>query len=117
MHVLFVYVFFMFPSSFVIENEKKKRQNLFGLHDVHHTNFDVDVSTYRHFFSNYSQYPKHMNVPKENKSRSSSIFSGKSNFSFGFRCAGGQLINSPSSSPPPDAPRVYLYEGMLGKER
>ncbi|XP_055298322.1 MAP kinase-activating death domain protein isoform X7 [Sitodiplosis mosellana] len=39
----------------------------------------------------YENYPKHMNVPKESKSRSSSIFS--------------------------DAPRVYIYEGMLGKER
>ncbi|XP_031627569.1 MAP kinase-activating death domain protein isoform X3 [Contarinia nasturtii] len=63
----------------------------------------------------YENYPKHMNVPKESKSRSSSIFSGKSNLSLGFRCTGGQLINS--TSPSPDAPRVYLYEGMLGKER
>lgn len=67
-------------------------------------------------WSIFAQYPKHMNVPKESKSRSSSIFSGKSKLSFGFRCTGGQLINS-SSSPSPDAPRVYLYEGLLGKER
>ncbi len=36
--------------------------------------------------------------------------------SAGFRYTGGHLINT-SSSPSPDAPRVYLFEGLLGKER
>lgn len=49
-------------------------------------------------------------------SRSSSIWSGKSTLSAGFRYTGGHLINT-SSSPSPDAPRVYLFESMLGKER
>lgn len=57
-----------------------------------------------------------MTVPKENKSRSSSIWSNKSNLSAGFRYTGGHLINT-SSSPSPDAPRVYIFEGLLGKDR
>lgn len=58
-----------------------------------------------------------MNVPKDsNKSRSSSIWSGKSTLSAGFRYTGGHLINT-SSSPSPDAPRIYLFEGFLGKDR
>lgn len=52
----------------------------------------------------------------KDKSRSSSIWSGKSTLSAGFRYTGGHLINT-SSSPSPDAPRVYLFEGLLGKER
>lgn len=58
-----------------------------------------------------------MNVPKDsNKSRSGSIWSGKSTLSAGFRYTSGHLINT-SSSPSPDAPRIYLFEGLLGKER
>lgn len=44
------------------------------------------------------------------------IFSGKSSLSAGFRYTGGSLIPS-SGSPSPDAPRVYLFEGLLGKDR
>uniref|UniRef100_A0A1B0DB96 Uncharacterized protein n=1 Tax=Phlebotomus papatasi TaxID=29031 RepID=A0A1B0DB96_PHLPP len=58
------------------------------------------------------------NNPKQSgardKNRSSSIFSGKSTLSAGFRYTGGQLT---SGSPSPDAPRVYLFECLLGKER
>lgn len=53
--------------------------------------------------------------PKD-KGRSSSIWSGKSTLSTGFRYTSGQLVNA-SSSPSPDAPRVYLFEGFLGKDR
>lgn len=58
-----------------------------------------------------------MNLPKDgNKSRSGSIWSGKSTLSAGFRYTSGHLINT-SSSPSPDAPRIYIFEGLLGKER
>lgn len=60
-----------------------------------------------------------MQNPKQSgardKNRSSSIFSGKSTLSAGFRYTGGQLLTS--GSPSPDAPRVYLFECLLGKER
>lgn len=36
--------------------------------------------------------------------------------SAGFRYTGGHLINT-SSSPSPDSPRVYLFEGIVGKDR
>lgn len=66
------------------------------------------------------QLPLTLNVmkdgSKQSASRSSSIWSGKSTLSAGFRYTGGHLINT-SSSPSPDAPRVYLFESMLGKER
>lgn len=44
------------------------------------------------------------------------MWSGKSTLSAGFRYTGGHLINT-SSSPSPDSPRVYLFEGLLGKDR
>jgi hypothetical protein len=60
------------------------------------------------------------NVPKQaikdSKNRSGSIFSGKSSLSAGFRYTGGHLINT-STSPSPDTPRVYIFEGLLGKDR
>ncbi|XP_037051965.1 MAP kinase-activating death domain protein isoform X4 [Bradysia coprophila] len=62
----------------------------------------------------YENFPNKSNM--KDKSRSSSIWSGKSTLSAGFRYTGGHLINT-SSSPSPDAPRVYLFEGLLGKER
>ncbi|KAJ6639366.1 MAP kinase-activating death domain protein [Pseudolycoriella hygida] len=62
----------------------------------------------------YENFPNKSNT--KDKSRSSSIWSGKSTLSAGFRYTGGHLINT-SSSPSPDAPRVYLFEGLLGKER
>lgn len=44
------------------------------------------------------------------------LFTGKSSLSAGFRYTGGSLIPT-SNSPSPDAPRVYLFEGLVGKER
>ncbi|XP_055681928.1 MAP kinase-activating death domain protein isoform X2 [Lutzomyia longipalpis] len=61
----------------------------------------------------YENNPKQTGV--KDKNRSSSIWSGKSTLSAGFRYTGGQLLTS--SSPSPDAPRVYLFECLLGKER
>uniref|UniRef100_A0A336KGN7 MAP kinase-activating death domain protein n=1 Tax=Culicoides sonorensis TaxID=179676 RepID=A0A336KGN7_CULSO len=52
----------------------------------------------------------------KDKGRSPSIWSGKSSLSAGFRYTGGHMIPT-SASPSPDAPRVYLFEGLLGKER
>ncbi|XP_034123415.1 MAP kinase-activating death domain protein isoform X13 [Drosophila guanche] len=48
--------------------------------------------------------------------KSGNLWSGKSTLSAGFRYTGGHLINT-SSSPSPDSPRVYLFEGLLGKDR
>uniref|UniRef100_A0A6B2EDK4 MAP kinase-activating death domain protein n=1 Tax=Phlebotomus kandelakii TaxID=1109342 RepID=A0A6B2EDK4_9DIPT len=61
----------------------------------------------------YENNPKQSGA--KDKNRSSSIWSGKSTLSAGFRYTGGQLLTS--GSPSPDAPRVYLFECLLGKER
>ncbi|XP_032580212.1 MAP kinase-activating death domain protein isoform X7 [Drosophila sechellia] len=53
---------------------------------------------------------------KDSKKSSGNLWSGKSTLSAGFRYTGGHLINT-SSSPSPDSPRVYLFEGLLGKDR
>ncbi|KAL9883197.1 rab3 GDP-GTP exchange factor isoform 1-T1 [Glossina fuscipes fuscipes] len=53
---------------------------------------------------------------KESKRSSGNMWTGKSTLSAGFRYTGGHLINT-SSSPSPDTPRVYLFEGLLGKDR
>uniref|UniRef100_A0A1I8P2U7 MAP kinase-activating death domain protein n=1 Tax=Stomoxys calcitrans TaxID=35570 RepID=A0A1I8P2U7_STOCA len=53
---------------------------------------------------------------KDSKRSSGNIWTGKSTLSAGFRYTGGHLINT-SSSPSPDSPRVYLFEGLLGKDR
>ncbi|KAM8721000.1 hypothetical protein ACLKA7_006953 [Drosophila subpalustris] len=53
---------------------------------------------------------------KDSKRSSGNLWSGKSTLSAGFRYTGGHLINT-SSSPSPDSPRVYLFEGLLGKDR
>ncbi|XP_037919112.1 MAP kinase-activating death domain protein isoform X4 [Hermetia illucens] len=53
---------------------------------------------------------------KDTKARSGSLWSGKSALSAGFRYTGGHLITT-STSPSPDSPRVYLFEGLLGKDR
>ncbi|XP_046803030.1 MAP kinase-activating death domain protein [Lucilia cuprina] len=53
---------------------------------------------------------------KDSKRGSANMWSGKSTLSAGFRYTGGHLINT-SSSPSPDSPRVYLFEGLLGKDR
>lgn len=63
----------------------------------------------------YLQLPK-QSIPKENRNRAGSIFSGKSSLSTGFRYTGGHLINT-SGSPSPDTPRIYIFEGLLGKDR
>lgn len=63
----------------------------------------------------YENVPK-QSLQKDAKNRSGSIFSGKSSLSAGFRYTGGHLINT-STSPSPDTPRVYVFEGLLGKER
>jgi hypothetical protein len=57
-------------------------------------------------------------LPKgsKDKNRSTSIWSGKSSLSAGFRYTGGQMLTT-STSPSPDTPRVYIFEGLLGKER
>ncbi|XP_030382359.1 MAP kinase-activating death domain protein [Scaptodrosophila lebanonensis] len=53
---------------------------------------------------------------KDSKKSSGNLWSGKSTLSAGFRYTGGHLINT-SSSPSPDSPRVYIFEGLLGKDR
>lgn len=63
----------------------------------------------------YENVPK-QSMHKDGKNRSGSIFGGKSSLSAGFRYTGGHLINT-STSPSPDTPRVYIFEGLLGKER
>lgn len=62
------------------------------------------------------QFPKPTSSLKDNKSRSGSIWSGKSTLSAGFRYTGGHLITT-STSPSPDSPRVYLFETLIGKDR
>lgn len=63
----------------------------------------------------YENVPK-QSMQKDSKNRSPSIFSGKSSLSAGFRYTGGHLINT-STSPSPDTPRVYVFEGLIGKDR
>ncbi|XP_012156976.1 MAP kinase-activating death domain protein isoform X7 [Ceratitis capitata] len=53
---------------------------------------------------------------KDSKRSSGNIWSGKSTLSAGFRYTGGHLINT-SSSPSPDSPRIYLFEGLIGRDR
>lgn len=53
---------------------------------------------------------------KDSKKSTGNLWSGKSTLSAGFRYTGGHLINT-SASPSPDSPRVYLFEGLLGKDR
>lgn len=59
---------------------------------------------------------KHGGARKDSKSLGGLQLPGKSSLSAGFRYTGGNLINT-SSSPSPDTPRVYVFEGLLGKER
>ncbi|KAG5681528.1 hypothetical protein PVAND_010952 [Polypedilum vanderplanki] len=63
----------------------------------------------------YENVPK-QSLQKDSKNRSGSIFSGKSSLSAGFRYTGGHLINT-STSPSPETPRQYIFEGLIGKER
>ncbi|XP_055525989.1 MAP kinase-activating death domain protein isoform X8 [Wyeomyia smithii] len=62
------------------------------------------------------QHPKGSSTLKDAKKMAGGLFSGKSSLSAGFRYTGGNLIPT-SNSPSPDAPRVYLFEGLLGRER
>ncbi|XP_029633967.1 MAP kinase-activating death domain protein isoform X5 [Octopus sinensis] len=50
------------------------------------------------------------------RSRSSSIWSTKSNLSAGFRYHDGKMINT-SPLPSPETGKTYLFEGLIGKER
>lgn len=63
----------------------------------------------------HDQLPKQQGSKNE-KGRSGGIWSGKSSLSAGFRYTGGHIITT-STSPSPDAARVYLFEGLLGKDR
>ena len=49
------------------------------------------------------------------QTRTSSVWSNKSSVSAGYRYHAGSLIGS--ACLPVDAPRVYLFQGMVGKER
>ncbi|XP_058815433.1 MAP kinase-activating death domain protein isoform X2 [Topomyia yanbarensis] len=64
----------------------------------------------------YEKHPKGSSTFKDAKKMAGGLFSGKSSLSAGFRYTGGNLIPT-SNSPSPDAPRVYLFEGLLGRER
>ncbi|XP_055600915.1 MAP kinase-activating death domain protein isoform X2 [Uranotaenia lowii] len=64
----------------------------------------------------YEKIPKGSSTLKDAKKLAGGLFSGKSSLSAGFRYTGGSLIPT-SNSPSPDAPRVYLFEGLLGRER
>lgn len=48
------------------------------------------------------------------RSRSSSIWSTKSNLSAGFRYHDGKMINT-SPLPSPETGKTYLFEGLIGK--
>lgn len=64
----------------------------------------------------YENSPK-QGLRKDSKSGLGGLqLPGKSSLSAGFRYTGGNLINT-SSSPSPDTPRVYIFEGLLGKDR
>ncbi|XP_046867476.1 MAP kinase-activating death domain protein isoform X2 [Drosophila willistoni] len=63
-----------------------------------------------------TEYENNTTTSKDSKRSSGNLWSGKSTLSAGFRYTGGHLINT-SSSPSPDSPRVYLFEGLLGKDR
>ncbi|XP_055617610.1 MAP kinase-activating death domain protein isoform X2 [Toxorhynchites rutilus septentrionalis] len=64
----------------------------------------------------YERHPKGTSTLKDAKKMAGGLFSGKSSLSAGFRYTGGNLIPT-SNSPSPDAPRVYLFEGLVGRER
>nr|XP_029717400.1 MAP kinase-activating death domain protein-like isoform X4 [Aedes albopictus] len=64
----------------------------------------------------YEKHPKGSSTLKDAKKMAGGLFTGKSSLSAGFRYTGGSLIPT-SNSPSPDAPRVYLFEGLVGKER
>ncbi|XP_038111583.1 MAP kinase-activating death domain protein isoform X3 [Culex quinquefasciatus] len=64
----------------------------------------------------YEKHPKGSSTLKDAKKMAGGLFTGKSSLSAGFRYTGGSLIPT-SNSPSPDAPRVYLFEGLLGRER
>ncbi|XP_046673875.1 MAP kinase-activating death domain protein isoform X5 [Homalodisca vitripennis] len=56
------------------------------------------------------------NFPRQQKQRNPSVWSSKSSLSTGFRYHGGNLHNT-STTPSPDSGRIYLFQGLLGKDR
>ncbi|XP_054268868.1 MAP kinase-activating death domain protein isoform X4 [Macrosteles quadrilineatus] len=56
------------------------------------------------------------NFPRQQKPRNPSVWSSKSSLSTGFRYHGGNLHNT-STTPSPDSGRIYLFQGLLGKDR
>ncbi|XP_017488133.1 PREDICTED: MAP kinase-activating death domain protein isoform X4 [Rhagoletis zephyria] len=66
--------------------------------------------------SKLTSFDSDTTTSKDSKRSSGNIWSGKSTLSAGFRYTGGHLINT-SSSPSPDTPRVYLFEGLIGRDR
>ncbi|XP_037938149.1 MAP kinase-activating death domain protein isoform X8 [Teleopsis dalmanni] len=66
--------------------------------------------------SKLTSFDSDTTTSKDSKRSSGNLWSGKSTLSAGFRYTGGHLINT-SSSPSPDSPRVYVFEGLLGKDR
>lgn len=114
-------------STHLVGTNKRTRYIMYVLYSVFMDSLLIQINSpnfeYIHpqSSSKHQQHlPLSLNVTKDGSkqpaSRSSSIWSGKSTLSAGFRYTGGHLINT-SSSPSPDAPRVYLFESMLGKER
>ncbi|XP_071056798.1 MAP kinase-activating death domain protein isoform X2 [Onthophagus taurus] len=59
---------------------------------------------------------ENLQFPKNPKQRTSSVWSSKSSLSTGFRYHGGHMVNT-ATTPSPDVPRTYLFEGLTGKER
>ncbi|XP_049825557.1 MAP kinase-activating death domain protein isoform X1 [Aethina tumida] len=57
-----------------------------------------------------------LQFPKIAKQRTASVWSSKSSLGSGFRYHAGQMVNT-VTSPSPDAPRTYLFEGLINKER
>ncbi|GJQ84730.1 hypothetical protein Trydic_g21135 [Trypoxylus dichotomus] len=59
---------------------------------------------------------ENLQFPKIPKQRTASVWSSKSSLSTGFRYHGGHMVNT-ATTPSPDVPRTYLFEGLIAKER
>nr|KAG5689468.1 hypothetical protein BaRGS_021015 [Batillaria attramentaria] len=57
-----------------------------------------------------------MSMGGRRRSRSSSLWSNKSNYSLGYRYHDGKLVHT-GSLPNQDVGKTYLFEGLIGKER
>ncbi|XP_050329751.1 MAP kinase-activating death domain protein isoform X9 [Bactrocera neohumeralis] len=77
---------------------------------------DMLVQKRTALLSKLTSFDSDTTTSKDSKRSSGNIWSGKSTLSAGFRYTGGHLINT-SSSPSPDSPRVYLFEGLIGRDR